>query len=145
MESLLASPATAPLLTRERISPLFFLSYTFIPLSTIAFPHIAIFCMTAKRLSHFKKTIVLYPICMLAIWLPSVFLGVVANQATGVPAIQTKLEARATLAAEGPALSPDEQAELRRQAAGDDVILRLVDGYAPLWLAALLGAAVMAA
>ena len=32
-----------------------------------------------------------------------------------------------------------------RQAAGDDVILRLVEGYAPLWLAALLGAAVMAA
>src|SRR5258705_9698645 len=28
MESLLASPATAPLLTRERVSPLFFLSYT---------------------------------------------------------------------------------------------------------------------
>jgi SSS family solute:Na+ symporter len=144
MENMLASPA-APLLTRERVSPRYFFSYTFIPLSTIAFPHIAIFCMTAKRLSHFKKTIVLYPICMLAIWLPSVFLGVVANQATGVPAIQTKLEARATLAAEGPALSPDEQAELRRQAAGDDVILRLVDGYAPLWLAALLGAAVMAA
>ncbi|HEX2521297.1 MAG TPA: sodium:solute symporter family protein, partial [Terriglobia bacterium] len=31
---LLSSPATAPLLTRERIPPLFFLSYTFIPLST---------------------------------------------------------------------------------------------------------------
>src|SRR5260221_2375078 len=30
MESLLASPATAPLLTRERVSPLYFLSYTFI-------------------------------------------------------------------------------------------------------------------
>jgi solute:Na+ symporter, SSS family len=144
MEAMLASPS-APLLTRERVSPWYFLSYTFIPLSTIAFPHIAIFCMTAKRLSHFKKTIVLYPICMLAIWLPSVFLGVAANQATGVPAIQSKLEARATLAAEGPALPPDRQAELRRQAAGDDVILRLVDGYAPLWLAALLGAAVMAA
>ena len=144
MENMLASPS-APLLTRERVSPWYFFSYTFIPLSTIAFPHIAIFCMTAKRLSHFKKTIVLYPICMLAIWLPSVVLGVAANLAAGVPAIQTKLEARATLAAEGPALSADEQAQLRRQAAGDDVILRLVDGYAPLWLAALLGAAVMAA
>src|SRR5688572_22478776 len=30
IESMLASPATAPLLTRERISPLYFFSYTFI-------------------------------------------------------------------------------------------------------------------
>jgi len=144
MESMLASPS-APLLTRERVSPWYFFSYTFIPLSTIAFPHIAIFCMTANRLTHFKKTIVLYPICMLAIWLPSVFLGVVANQATAVPAIQAKLEARAMLTVEGLELPPDAQAQLRRQAAGDDVILRLVEGYAPLWLSALLGAAVMAA
>ena len=99
---MLASPSTAPLLTRERVSPLYFFSYTFIPLSSIAFPHIGIFCLTARRLAHFRKTIVLYPICMLAIWLPSVFLGVVANRATDVPAIQAKLEARATLAAGGP-------------------------------------------
>ena len=80
MESLLASPSTAPLLTRERVSPLYFFSYTFIPLSSLAFPHIGIFCLTAKRLSHFRRTVVLYPLCMLAIWLPSVFLGVAANQ-----------------------------------------------------------------
>ncbi len=99
MESLLDAPSTAPLLTRERVSPLYFFSYTFIPLSSIAFPHIGIFCLTAKKLSHFKKTVILYPICMLAIWLPSVFLGVVANAAHDVPAIEAKLEARATLAA----------------------------------------------
>jgi SSS family solute:Na+ symporter len=145
MEALLASPATAPLLTRERISPLYFFSYTFIPLSSIAFPHICIFCMTAGSVSYFKRTIVLYPICMLLIWLPSVFLGVVANQATAVPTIQAKLEARARLSAPDTLLLPDERVRLRTQAAGDDVILRLVDGYAPLWLAALLGAAVMAA
>jgi SSS family solute:Na+ symporter len=145
MESLLASPSTAPLLTRERISPLYFLSYTFIPLSSLAFPHIGIFCLTAKRLSHFRRTVVLYPICMLAIWLPSVFLGVAANKATDLPAIQSKVEARATLAAGGPELTPERRTELRARASGDDVILRLVEGYAPLWLAALLGAAVMAA
>jgi SSS family solute:Na+ symporter len=145
IESMLASPSTAPLLTRERVSPLYFFSYTFIPLSSIAFPHIGIFCLTAKRLSHFKKTIVLYPICMLAIWLPSVFLGVVANRATDVPAIRTKVEARAALAAEGPALTPERRDRLRAEAAGDDVVLALVQGYAPLWLTALLGAAVMAA
>src|SRR5688572_23979326 len=42
VERLLADPATAPLLTRERISPEYFFSYTFIPLSAIAFPHIGI-------------------------------------------------------------------------------------------------------
>ena len=98
MESLLQSPSTAPLLTRERVSPLYFFSYTFIPLSSIAFPHIGIFCLTARRLGHFKKTVVLYPLCMLAIWLPSVFLGVAANAARDVPAIEAKLEARAALA-----------------------------------------------
>src|SRR6266487_5536499 len=97
MEAMLASPSTAPLLTRERVSPLYFFSYTFIPLSSIAFPHIGIFCLTARRLAHFRKTVVLYPICMLAIWLPSVFLGVVANRATDIPAVKAKLEARAIL------------------------------------------------
>jgi SSS family solute:Na+ symporter len=145
MEALVASPATSPLLTRERVSPLYFFSYTFIPLSSIAFPHICIFCLTARNVTYFRKTIVLYPICMLLIWMPSVFLGVVANHATAVPAIQTKLEARAQLAAPNASLAPDDRARLRAAASGDDVILRLVEGYAPLWLAALLGAAVMAA
>jgi len=145
MEALLASPSTAPLLTRERVSPLYFFSYTFIPLSSLAFPHIGIFCLTAKRLSHFRKTVVLYPLCMLAIWLPSVFLGVVANKATDLPPIQTKVEARAALAAGGPDLTTERRAELRAAASGDDVILKLVQGYAPVWLAAMLGAAVMAA
>jgi SSS family solute:Na+ symporter len=145
VESMLASASTAPLLTRERVSPLYFFSYTFIPLSSIAFPHIGIFCLTAKRLEHFRKTVILYPLCMLAIWLPSVFLGVIANRAIEVPAIKAKIEARATLAAEGPTLTPARRDELRATATGDDVVLALVQGYAPLWLTALLGAAVMAA
>src|SRR5262249_39043012 len=85
IESLLASPATAPLLTRERVSPLFFFSYTFIPLSTIAFPHIAIFCLTARRLVQFRRTVIFYPLCILAIWLPCVFLGAAANAMHDVP------------------------------------------------------------
>jgi SSS family solute:Na+ symporter len=145
MESLEAGASTSTLLSREMVSPLYFFSYTFIPLSSLAFPHIVIFCFTAERLGHFRKTVILYPICMLAIWLPSVFLGVVANQATEVPAIEAKIEARATLAADGATLDPSEQATLRATASGDNVILELVEGYAPLWLAALLGAAVMAA
>ena len=144
-EGMLGSPATAPLLTRERISPWFFLSYTFIPLSTIAFPHINIFCLTARRMQQFKPTVILYPICLLAIWLPSVFLGVMANRATEVPSIAAKLEARQTLATQGSALPPEERSRLRQTAAGDDVIVLLLNHYAPIWLAGLLGAGIMAA
>ena len=93
-EALLASPATAPLLTRERIPPLFFFSYTFIPISTITFPHISIFCLTAKKMDQFKKTVIFYPMCILAIWLPCVFLGVAANRITDIPQITAKPEAR---------------------------------------------------
>jgi SSS family solute:Na+ symporter len=143
IQSLAASPSTAHLLTRERISTLYFFSYTFIPLSTIAFPHVGIFCLTARRLGHFRKTVVLYPICLLAIWLPSVFLGVVANAARDVPAIEAKLAARAELAS--PALDSAARDRLRGAAAGDDIILRLMEGYAPIWLFAILGACVMAA
>jgi SSS family solute:Na+ symporter len=145
IESLAGSASTAPLLTRERFAPLYFFSYTFIPLSSIAFPHIGIFCLTARRLGHFRRTVIIYPLCMLAIWLPSVFLGVAANAAHDVPAIEAKLEARAELAAGGATLAPADRDRLRARAGGDDVILRLVDGYAPLWLAAILGACVMAA
>jgi solute:Na+ symporter, SSS family len=145
IEGLLASPATAPLLTRERVSPLFFLSYTFIPLSTIAFPHITIFCLTARRMEQFRRTVIFYPLCILAIWLPCTFLGLAANAMQDVPRIEQKLEARAALAAASPSMPADERAALRRQAAGDDVVLVMLERYAPLWLAGLLGAGIMAA
>jgi len=144
-EALLASPGTAPLLTRERVSPLFFFSYTFIPLSSIAFPHITIFCLTARKMSQFKKTVILYPFCMLALWMPCVFLGVMANRMNDVPQIQQKIEARRTLAVEGPSLSPDERDVLREKTVADDVLLLLLERYAPIWLAGLLGAGIMAA
>lgn len=145
INALQSSPVTAPLLTRERISPLYFLSYTFIPLSAIAFPHIAIFCLTARRMNQFKKTVIFYPICILAIWLPCVFLGVMANRAGEIPQIRAKLEARRTLATQGARITPEERDELREKSAGDDVILLLLEKYAPLWLAGLLGAGIMAA
>jgi SSS family solute:Na+ symporter len=145
IRSMLDAPQLAPLLSRVRVSPAFFFSYTFIPLSGMAFPHIAIFCLTARRLASFKRTIVLYPLCILAIWLPCVFLGVAANRATEVPAIRAKQEARAELAAGGTRLEPAERDRLRAAMAGDDVMLVLLDRYAPVWLAGLLGAGIMAA
>jgi SSS family solute:Na+ symporter len=141
---MLQSPA-ASLLTRERVSPLYFLGYTFIPLSSIAFPHITIFCLTAKKMSQFKKTVVFYPLCIAAIWLPCVFLGVMANRATDIPRIKAKIEARETLGAQGPSLAPAERDALRAKANADDVLLLLLDRYAPVWLAGLLGAGIMAA
>ena len=116
IDRLAADPHTAPLLTRERVPPREFLSYFLIPLSSIMFPHISIFCLTAKRASHFKKTIALYPLCILAIWLPAVFLGVVG-------------------AAEFPGLRPGES---------DGVLLRLLTAHTDLLVAGVLGAAIMA-
>jgi SSS family solute:Na+ symporter len=142
---ILATPSQAPLLTRERVSPLYFFSYMFIPFSAIAFPHIGIFCLTAKRLSHFKHTAIAYPLCLMAIWLPSTILGVVANRATEVPAIERKLEARRMLSSPDVALTSDQRQALRRQADGEDVVIQLLNYYAPVWLAGLLGAGIMAA
>jgi solute:Na+ symporter, SSS family len=143
-QAMQASPM-AYLLTRERISPYYFFSYTFIPLSAIAFPHILIFCLTAEKMAHFKKTVIFYPICILAIWLPCVFLGVMANRVGDVPEIKAKQEARRVLATQGKNLAPEARDELREQAAGDNVIMLLLQRYAPLWLAGLLGAGIMAA
>jgi SSS family solute:Na+ symporter len=116
MQKLAANPSSAQLLSRERILPTEFFSYMFIPLSSIMFPHIAIMCMTAKKISHFKKTVVLYPICIMAVWVPAVYLGVVA-------------------ASQYPGLGPGES---------DDVIIRLLTDNVPYLLAGILGAGIMA-
>ncbi len=42
-------------------------------------------------------------------------------------------------------MSADERTALRRQAAGDDVVPIMLERYAPLWLAGILGAGIMAA
>ena len=116
VERLAANPKTESLLTRGRIPPEEFFSYTFIPLSAIMFPHIAIMCMTAEKVTAFKKTVIFYPLCIAAIWLPSVFLGLVA-------------------ADQFPGLKPGES---------DDVILRLLTANTGVVVAGLLGAAIMA-
>jgi SSS family solute:Na+ symporter len=145
MQTMLSDPALAPLLTRERIPPAVFFSYTFMPLSAIAFPHISIFCMTAKKMSQFKRTVILYPVCILLIWLPCVFLGVAANSAKDIPQLRDKQEARALLATAAANMTPAELQQTRARASGDDVLVVLLNRYAPVWLAGLLGAGIMAA
>jgi Na+/proline symporter len=74
-----------------------------------------------------------------------VFLGVMANRVTDIPEIRQKQEARRTLATQGKNMTPEQRDELREQSGGDDVIMLLLKHYAPLWLAGLLGAGIMAA
>jgi hypothetical protein len=141
METLIASPATSPLLTRERVSPWYFFSYTFIPLSSIAFPHICIFCLTARNVTYFRKTIVLYPICMLFIWLPSVFL--VWLRITPQRCRPSRRSSKLTRAATPNAgLTPDDQAAARRAGDGCDFTAVGEDTRGSGWPPA--GAAVMA-
>ncbi len=116
MERLGMNPKTSALLSRQRIPQAEFFSYMFIPLSSIMFPHIAIMCMAAKKVQAFKKTVIFYPLCIMAIWVPSVYLGVVA-------------------ADQFPGLKPGE---------ADDVILRMLTSHTDLWVAGMLGAAIMA-
>jgi SSS family solute:Na+ symporter len=96
-------------------------------------------------MSQFKRTVTLYPLCIAAIWLPCVFLGLIANRATDVPEIRAKQEARRVLATQGATLDPEARAHLREEMSGDDVLLLLLHRHAPLWLAGLLGAGIMAA
>ncbi len=109
-------PWAATLLSRERIPIGEFLSYMFIPLSAIMFPHVAIMCLTAEKVTHFKRTIIFYPICIMAIWAPSVYLGVIAaSKYKGLPPGETN----------------------------NVIIMLLTDSTNPL-LAGLLGAGIMA-
>jgi len=103
------------LATRERMPQQAFWSYTLIPLSSIMFPHMAIMCFSARKVTAFKRTVVLYPIAILLIWLPSVFLGVLGAAALG------------------------------KVADPDGVLLQLLDKFAPAWLAGVLGAGIISA
>lgn len=62
-----------------------------------------------------------------------------------MPQIGQKLEARAAMAALPASAPAEERAALRRQAAGDDVVIVMLETFAPLWLAGILGAGIMAA
>jgi len=85
-DRLMNTPTLAPLLNRAEgaggippgIPKLVFLSYMLIPLSSIMFPHMSIMCFTAKKVTAFKKTVVLYPLSIMLIWLPCCFLGAIA-------------------------------------------------------------------
>src|SRR5882762_3318147 len=115
ISKLAADPKTNFLVTRERMPERAFWSYTLIPLSSIMFPHMAIMCFSARKVTAFKRTVVLYPVAILLIWLPSVFLGVLGA------------------------------ATLGKVADPDAVLLLMLQKYAPVWLAGILGAGIISA
>jgi solute:Na+ symporter, SSS family len=115
MSNLANNPKTSALVTRDRIPPQTFWSYTLIPLSSIMFPHMAIMCFSARRMSAFKRTVIAYPIAIMITWLPCVFLGVLGA------------------------------ATLGKLSDPDGVLLRLLDTYTPVWLAGILGAGIISA
>src|SRR6185295_17457794 len=71
--------------------------------------------------------------------------GVIANASSDVEQIRMKQEARRTLAVDGAKLTPEARDTLRSHMAADDVLLLLLQRHAPLWLAGILGAGIMAA
>ena len=79
------------------------------------FPHMAIMCFAARRVTAFKRTVVLYPLAILAIWLPCIFLGVLGTQLE--PGLKNP----------------------------DGILLHLLTDHAPVWLAGILGAGIISA
>lgn len=101
----------------DRVAPLKLLTYTCLPLSVGMFPHIFMHWLTARRAASFRLPIVAYPLCIAAVWIPSVLLGVLGS-------------------ADQPGLAG---------AAASSILVRLIEAHAPGVLAGLLGAGVFAA
>ena len=133
---MLDTPGQAALLTRERVSPWYFFSYTFIPLSSIAFP--------TSASSDGEEALALQADgARSRCWRSGCRASSSASPPIAPPlAIKAKLDAQATIAAAGrrsPRRARSPATPRRRQR--DD---RLVEHYAPVWLIGLLGASVMA-
>jgi SSS family solute:Na+ symporter len=115
MSKLAADPKTRFLVARDRMPQTAFWSYTLIPLSSIMFPHMAIMCFSARKVTAFKRTVVLYPLAILLIWLPCIFLGVLGAAALG------------------------------KVSDPDGILLLMLQKYVPAWLAGILGAGIISA
>ncbi len=107
----------ALLIRGDKIKPLKLLTYTTIPLSVGMFPHIFMHWLSAKRAESFHFSIVFYPLCIAAVWVPSVLLGILGNiDFAGL---------------EGPA--------------SNSILVNMIGRHAPEFLAGLLAAGVFAA
>lgn len=105
------------LIRGELQSPARWLTYSFIPLSAGMFPHMFMHWLSAKRASNFKVVLVAYPLCIAAVWLPPVLLGVAGQL-------------------DFPGLIGGQS---------NSILVQMISLYAPGVLAGLLGAGVFAA
>ena len=105
------------LIRGEKIQPIRLLTYTCIPLSVGMFPHMFMHWLTARRASAFRTPLMVYPLCIAAVWIPSVLLGILGHL-------------------DFPGL---------KGAAANSVLVRLIHLHAPELLAGLLAAGVFAA
>ena len=101
----------------EGMPPLQMLSYTLIPLSAGMFPHLFMHWLTARSAETFRLPVVLYPLCIAVVWVPSVLLGLAGR--VDFPGLEG--------------------------AAANGVLVMLIERHAPGILAGLLGAGVFAA
>ena len=105
------------LIQKAHIKPLELLTYTCIPLSVGMFPHIFMHWLTAKSAGAFRYPVMLYPICVAIVWIPSVLLGILGS--VDVPGLK------------GPE--------------ANSVLVQMIQRHAPGVLAGLLAAGVFAA
>ncbi len=63
----------------DNFSKVRWLTYSFIPLSAGMFPHMFMHWLSAKKVENFRLTVVAYPLCIAAVWLPPVLLGIFGN------------------------------------------------------------------
>ena len=101
----------------EHIKPLKLLTYTCIPLSVGMFPHMFMHWLSARRAQSFRFPLVFYPLCIAAVWTPSVLLGVLGK--VDFPDLQ------------GPQ--------------ANSILIKMIGLHAPEFLAGLLAAGVLAA
>lgn len=105
------------LMRGDKIKPLQFLTYTCVPLSVGMFPHMFMHWLTAKRATAFRTILPFYPLCIMAVWVPSVLLGIMGT--IDFPNLQ------------GPA--------------ANSVLISVIAKYSPDVLAGMLAAGVLAA
>ncbi len=117
LSTALAKVDTGLLMQEGHIKPLELLTYTCIPLSVGMFPHIFTHCLTAKDAGAFRYPVILYPLCIAIVWIPSVLLGILGN--VDVPGL--------------------------KGAQANTVLIQMIHIHAPGILAGFLGAGVFAA
>ena len=108
---------TGLLMQAEHIKPLELLTYLCIPLCVGMFPHIFSHFLTAKDVGTFRYAIILYPLCIAIVWIPSVLLGILGS--VDVPDL--------------------------KGAQANNVLIQMISMHAPGVLAGFLGAGVFAA